>query len=86
MAPNNAHEAARAEALLAKETTHLPEGIVVIGETLDNNATTVAQVEQAGTWLCFSGRIAESIRHGSDSDAGADHIVCPAGKRSTSKI
>jgi len=53
--PGNANEAVRTEAVLATETTTLAEGAVVIGDGLYNNATTVAQVEQAKLRPCFSG-------------------------------
>ena len=72
--------------MLATETTTLPEGAVVIGDGLYNNATTVGQVEQAKLRPCFSGLRAERVSDRFDYDGGTDQMVCPEGKRSVGKV
>ena len=84
--PGNANEAVQTDAVLAAETTTLPEGAVVIGDGLYNNATTVRQVEQAQLRPCFSGLRAERVSDRFDYDGGTDQIVCPEGKRSIGKV
>lgn len=84
--PGNANEAVQTDTVLATETTTLPEGAVIIGDGLYNNATTVGQVEQAKRRPCFSGLTAERVSDRFDYDGGTDQIVCPEGKRSIGKV
>ena len=46
--PGNVNEAVRTDTVLASEPTPRTPGAVIIGDGLYHNATTVAQVEQAG--------------------------------------
>lgn len=84
--PGNANEAVKTDAVLRTESPPLPAGAVVIGDGLYNNATTVAQVEQAQGRPCFSGLKAERVSDRFDYDAGADQVVCPEAKRSIGKV
>ena len=84
--PGNANEAVQTATVLATETTTLPEGAVIIGDGLYNNATTVGQVEQAQLRPCFSGLRAERVSDRFDYDGGTDQIVCPEAKRSIGKV
>jgi IS5 family transposase len=84
--PGNANEAVQTAAVLRRESPPLPAGAVIIGDGLYNNATTLAQVEQAGGRPCFSGLQAERVSDGFDYDAGADQLVCPEGQRSIGKV
>jgi IS5 family transposase len=82
----NANEAARTDELLAKESTPLAEGTVIIGDSLYNKANTIEQVEDAGARPCFSGLTAERVSDNFTYEADADQMVCPEGKRSVGKV
>jgi IS5 family transposase len=84
--PGNANEAVRTDAVLASEPTPRAAGAVIIGDGLYNNATTVAQVEQAGARPCFSGLRAERVSDAFTYDADPDQMVCAEGKRSGGKV
>ena len=53
--PGNVNEAVRTDTVLASEPTPRTPGAVIIGDGLYHNATTVAQVEQAGGGPCSAG-------------------------------
>lgn len=80
------YEAVRTDVVLEDGPTRRKPGAVVIVDGLYNNATTVAQVEQAGGTLCFSGLKAERVSDAFDYDRVTDQIVCPQGHRSIGKV
>jgi IS5 family transposase len=84
--PGNANEAVRTATVLASEPTPRRPGAVIIGDGLYNNATTVAQVAQAGGRPCFSGLKAERVSDAFTYDAAAAQMVCAAGKRSVGRV
>ena len=84
--PGNANEAVRTDDLLAREAPPLPDGVVVIADGLYNNATTVAQVEQAQARPCFGGLRAERVSDAFPYDPATDQVVCAEGQRSIGKV
>jgi IS5 family transposase len=84
--PGNAHEAVQTDTLLAGDTAPRAAGVVVIGDTYYNNATTVAQVAEAGARPCFAGQTAARVSDAFTYDAAADQLGCPEGKRSIGKV
>ena len=84
--PGNVNEAVRTDTVLASEPTPRTPGAVIIGDGLYHNATTVAQVEQAGGRPCFSGLKAECVSDAFTYRAETDQMECPEGKRSVGKV
>lgn len=84
--PGNANEAVRTDVLLNQEPTQRQSGGAVIADGLYNNATTVAQVEEAGGTPCFSGLKAERVSDAFEYDPSTDQMVCAQGKRSIGKV
>jgi IS5 family transposase len=84
--PGNVNEAVRTDTVLASEPTPRTPGAVIIGDGLYHNATTVAQVEQAGGRPCFSGLKAERVSDAFTYRAETDQMECPEGKRSVGKV
>ena len=77
--PGNANEAVKTDVLLGKDSLGIAAGRVVIADGLYNNATTAAQVQEAGGRGCFSGLKAERISDGFAYEAGGDRMICPGG-------
>jgi len=84
--PGNANEAVRTEELLRRDSLGVGPGTVVIGDGLYNNATTVAQVAEAGARGCFSGLKAERISDRFAYEGKEDRMRCPEGKTSIGKV
>ena len=84
--PGNVNEAVRTDTVLASEPTPRTPGAVIIGDGLYHNATTVAQVEQAGGRPCFSGLKAERVSDAFTDRAETDQMEGPEGKRSVGKV
>ncbi len=73
--PGDANEAVRPAVVVAAEPTPRTPGAAIIGDGLYNNATTVAQVEEAQGRPCFSGLKAERVSDAFSHDAAADQMV-----------
>lgn len=84
--PGNANEAVRTDVLLENEPTQRKPGAPVIADGLYNNATTVAQVEEAGGTPCFSGLKTERVSDAFEYDPTTDQMVCAQGQRSIGKV
>jgi hypothetical protein len=84
--PGNAHEGVQTDALLEAQSPPLKEGTTIIADGYYNNATTVAQVEEAGMQPCFAGLEAERVSDDFRYDGEEDRMVCQAGQHSVGKV
>lgn len=82
----NADEAVRTEELLRSDSVGIAPGTVVIADGLYNNATTAAQVKQAGGRGCFSGLKAERVSDGFGYEGQTDRMICAQAKASIGKV
>jgi IS5 family transposase len=82
----NAHEGVQTDALLEVQSPPLREGTTIIADGYYNNATTVAQVEQAGMRPCFAGLSSERVSDEFRYQAQEDRMLCRAEKHSVGKV
>jgi len=82
----NAHEGVQSDALLAAQSPPLKEGTTIIADGYYNNATTVAQVQEAKMQPCFAGLTVERVSDKFRYDGEQDYVVCEAGKHSVGKV